>query len=93
MTIYVGNLSYDIREEELKVLFSEFGNVESAVIIKDKETHRSRGFGFVDMSDAEGESAIAALNGKEVSGRTLVVNASKSDGKNRSGHFRPKKRY
>ena len=78
MKIYVGNLSYTMTEDELKKEFEGFGAVSSSTIIKDRETNRSRGFGFVEMDDeSEGLAAIEQLNGKEVSGRQLVVNQAK----------------
>src|SRR5687768_17017705 len=76
--IYVGNLSYNTTETELESLFGAHGSVQSAHIISDKMTGRSKGFGFVEMaSDAEAQAAIAALNGQEVDGRTLTVNEAK----------------
>ena len=78
MNIFVGSLSYDVSEPEFKELFEEFGEVTSAKIITDRDTGRSKGFGFVEMSDkAEGQEAIDALNGKDVSGRTIVVNEAR----------------
>jgi cold-inducible RNA-binding protein len=77
MNIYVGNLPYSVRDEELRATFEPFGNVVSAEVIFDKRTRRSRGYGFVEMSqEAEAQSAIAALNGKELYGRELRVDAS-----------------
>jgi cold-inducible RNA-binding protein len=85
MKLYVGNLSFDTTAEELTELFSAAGKVESANVIEDRETGRSRGFGFVEMSSKEeGENAIAQLNGKEVNGRALNVNEAKPQS-NRSG--------
>ena len=76
--LYVGNLSYSVSSSELETLFSQFGTVESADVISDKMTGRSKGFGFVEMSsDQEAEAAIAALNGKENQGRPLTVNEAK----------------
>ena len=78
MNIYVGNLSYEVTEEDLKQAFEGFGQVESVNIIKDRYSGESRGFGFVEMSDkAEAESAIEGLNGKELKGRTLSVNEAR----------------
>ena len=78
MNIYVGNLSYEITEEDLKQAFEGFGQVESVNIIKDRYSGESRGFGFVEMPDkAEAESAIEGLNGKELKGRTLNVNEAR----------------
>ena len=76
--IYVGNLSYEATEEELRQLFAEFGEVDSVNLITDRETGRLRGFGFVEMSDdAAAKAAIEALNGKEIAGRTLTVNEAR----------------
>lgn len=73
--IYVGNMSYDNSESSLNDLFAEFGQVNSAKVIMDQMTGRSKGFGFIEMeNEEEALNAIAALNGKEVSGRTLKVN-------------------
>ena len=77
MNIYVGNLSYDTRENDLRTAFEEFGAVESVKIIMDKYTDRSKGFGFVEMkNDDEGNKAISDLNGKDLNGRDLKVNAA-----------------
>jgi cold-inducible RNA-binding protein len=78
MKIYVGNLSYEVTEDDLRPAFEPFGQVESATIIKDKHTGQSKGFGFVEMaSKAEGQSAIDGLNGKELKGRALNVNEAR----------------
>lgn len=78
MNIYVGNLSYDATEDGLRELFGQFGEVTSASIVMDRATGRSRGFGFVEMSDdAAGQQAIDDLNEKEHVGRTLTVNVAK----------------
>ena len=78
MNIYVGNLSYNLTEEELSELFSQFGEVGSVKIIKDQMTGRAKGFGFVEMSsDDEGTEAIEKLDGFEVQGRNLKVNQAK----------------
>jgi len=78
MRIYVGNLSYDVTEEELRADFASFGKVESIAIPTDKYSGRARGFAFVEMpSVSEGQAAIAALNGKTVQDRTLTVNAAR----------------
>ena len=78
MNIYVGNLSYDTNEEELREAFSAFGEVTSARVITDRETGRNRGFGFVEMSvETEAQEAIAGLNGQELQGRVLNVNEAK----------------
>jgi RNA recognition motif-containing protein len=78
MKLYVGNLSFQTGEADLNDLFSQHGAVESCRIITDRDTGRSRGFGFVEMaSKAEGEAAMAALAGKEIDGRALPVNEAK----------------
>jgi len=78
MNIYVGNLSFRTDDEELHSVFSEFGEVTSAKVIMDRETNRSRGFGFVEMAnDSEGNAAIEALNGADVGGRSLRVNEAR----------------
>ena len=76
MNIYVGNISWGLTDQDLENVFAEHGTVTSAKTIKDRATGRSRGFGFVEMSDG-GEAAIEALNGTEVDGRELVVNESR----------------
>ena len=76
MNIYVGNISWGLTDQELENVFAEHGTVTSAKIITDRATGRSRGFGFVEMSDGA-EAAIEALNGTEVDGRELVVNESR----------------
>ena len=76
MNIYVGNISWGLTDQDLENVFAEHGTVESAKIITDRATGRSRGFGFVEMSDGA-EAAIEALNGTEVDGRELVVNESR----------------
>jgi RNA recognition motif-containing protein len=76
--IYVGNLPYGISDSDLERMFEEFGTVNSAQVIMDRDTGRSKGFGFVEMgSDAEAQAAIEALNGKNVDGRNLTVNEAK----------------
>ena len=77
--IYVGNLSYSTSGEELTEMFSEFGEIVSANVITDRETGRSRGFGFVEMADGSAAaSAIEALNGKDMGGRALTVNEARA---------------
>ena len=76
MNIYVGNLSWGMNDQDLENLFAEHGTVTSAKIITDRMTNRSRGFGFVEMSDGA-EAAIEALNETEIEGRKLVVNESR----------------
>lgn len=77
MQLYVGNLPYSITEDDLRALFTEHGEVTRATIIKDRDTGRSKGFGFVDMPEnAQGAAAIEALNGMDMKGRALKVNES-----------------
>ena len=83
--LYVGNLSFNTSNQDLQELFGQAGTVESTNIIEDRDTGRSRGFGFVEMSSKEeGATAIEQLNGKEVDGRSLVVNEAKPR-ENRTG--------
>ena len=78
MNIYVGNLSYGLSDNDLQNLFAEHGSVASAKIIQDRDTGRSKGFGFVEMpDDAEGQKAIDGLNGQSVDGRNLTVNEAR----------------
>jgi RNA recognition motif-containing protein len=79
MNIYAGNLSYDLTEEELREAFAAHGEVASAKIITDRDTGRSKGFGFVEMPDrTQAEAAVAALDGQELHGRALRVNEAKA---------------
>ena len=78
MNIYIGNLAYTVTEDELRDAFSEFGQVDSASIINDKFSGRSKGFGFVDMpNESEAREAIASMNEKDLNGRTIKVNEAK----------------
>ena len=78
MKIYVGNLSYSVGSEDLRAAFEEFGSVDSAEVVMDRNTNRSRGFGFAEMSnDEEAKAAIAALNGKDMDGRPLNVSVAR----------------
>ncbi|MEE8399765.1 MAG: RNA-binding protein [Desulfobacterales bacterium] len=82
MNIYVGNLSTNFKEDTLRELFTEFGEVESAKIILDRSTHRSKCFGFVEMpSNSEADQAIKALNGKFIEGENIKVNPADPGGK------------
>ena len=86
--LYVGNLSYSVSDSDLQQMFAAHGTVESAQVIMDRDTGRSKGFGFVEMgSDQEAQAAIAALSGKEHDGRALTVNEArpKSEGGGRGG--------
>ena len=79
MKLYVGNLSFDTSESELREMFAEHGEVTSAVLVMDRETGRPRGFGFVEFADAgHANAAMSALNGKNVGGRDLTVNEAKA---------------
>ena len=78
MNIYVGNLSYDTTEQDLETAFTPFGQVDTARLINDRDSGRSKGFGFVEMpNNAEAEAAIQALNGKDLQGRTVTVNEAR----------------
>ncbi len=86
MKIYVGNLSYEVTEEDLRQEFEAFGGVESVSVITDKYSGRPKGFAFVEMpSVSEGQAAIAGLNGKTLKERTLNVNAARPRSDNRGG--------
>ena len=89
--IYVGNLSYQTTENDLADLFSQVGEVDSANIITDRDTGRSKGFGFVEMGNEDADKAIAQLNGVELNGRTITVNEARpreerGGGGNRGGY-------
>jgi RNA recognition motif-containing protein len=93
--LYVGNLAYSVRDENLQQRFAEFGTVTSAKVMMDRDTGRSKGFGFVEMSSpAEAEASIRGMNGQSIDGRAIVVNEAKpkeagsggfGGGKSRSG--------
>ncbi|MGD0232478.1 MAG: RNA-binding protein [Syntrophorhabdales bacterium] len=87
MNIYVGNLAYNVTEEDLRKAFEAYGQVASANVIRDQYSNQSKGFGFVEMPEsAEAQAAIGGLNGKELNGRTLNVNEAKPRAdRNRSG--------
>lgn len=87
MKLFVGNFSFSTTEADLQALFAPYGNIESVAVVTDRQTGRSRGFGFVEMSDrGEAEKAIEALNGKDFGGRTLNVNEARP--KTDNGGFR-----
>lgn len=78
MKLYVGGLAYSVTDKELEDLFAEIGQVTSAVVIKDRDSGQSKGFGFVEMADEkEAQEAIKTLNGKDLSGRSIVVNEAR----------------
>ena len=86
MKLYVGNLSFNTSAQDLTELFGSIGTVQSANVIEDRETGRSRGFGFVEMSSQEeGQNAISQLDGKDVDGRSLKVNEAKPQGDRNGG--------
>ena len=88
MNIYIGNLSFDVTEEELRTEFAAFGKVESVSVIKDKYSGRAKGFAFVEMpSVSEGQAAITGLNGKTLKDRPLTVNAARPRPDDRGGSY------
>lgn len=90
MKIYLGNLSYQVTEEDLRAALEQFGKIESITLIKDKQTGQSKGFGFAEMSSkAEGQAVIEGLNGKELKGRALNVNEARprTEGQGNRGGF------
>ena len=98
MKLYVGNLPYQTSEEDLRNLFSQYGNVESVAVITDRETGRSKGFGFVEFGDdTEARNAISALSGQEFGGRALTVNEARpktgGGGGGRGGYGGGRDRY
>jgi RNA recognition motif-containing protein len=78
MKLYVGNLGFKLTDAQLQSIFAEHGEVDSAQVIRNEETGRGRGFGFVEMADGEAQKAMAVLNGKDVEGRALTVNEARS---------------
>ncbi|RMX04197.1 RNA-binding protein [Corticibacter populi] len=85
--LYVGNLPYSFRNDDLENHFSSFGSVQSAIVLSDRDTGRSKGFGFVEMGSAEeAAAAIKGMNGKEFDGRALVVNEARPQEKRTSGY-------
>jgi len=93
MKLYVGNLSYDTSEDEIRELFGAYGTPDSVRLITDRMTGRAKGFGFVEFSsDQEARSAMSALNGKEVGGRRLTVNEARPQ-ENRGGFSQRGSRY
>ena len=91
MKIYVGNLSYSTSSEGLREMFEEFGSVDSAEVVMDRNTNRSRGFGFVEMSNGGGAGRMPAINGKDVEGRALNVSEARpkrTESRGGSGSYR-----
>lgn len=101
MNIYVGNLSYDTTERDLEAAFAPYGEVATARVATDRDTNRSRGFGFVEMNNqSEAQAAISALNGSQLQGRTLTVNEARpreerggGQGNRRGGYASPRGRW
>lgn len=85
MNMYVSNLGFQVNDQELKTLFSKFGEVTSAKVVMDRETGRSRGFGFVEMPDAAAEEAMKSLDGTQVDGRSISVSKARPKSDNRGG--------
>ena len=85
--MYVSNLTFQVTDEELRTLFSKYGEVTSAKVVMDRETGRSRGFGFVEMADKAAEEAMKDLDGTQVDGRSISVTKAKPKSDNRSGSF------
>ena len=81
MKIYVGNLPWSVTDESLNEMFAEIGPVDSAQVVADRDSGRSRGFGFVEMNDQDGAEAISKLNGREIESRALKVNEAQSQEK------------
>jgi len=90
MDIYVGNLSFQVTESELEKVFAKYGTVTRAKIITDRDTGRSKGFGFITMDDDKGEDAIAALNGSDLQERPLTVNKAE---KRENNNNRPRSNF
>jgi RNA recognition motif-containing protein len=87
MNMYVSNLGFQVNDEELKTLFNKFGEVTSAKVVMDRETGRSRGFGFVEMADTAAEEAMKSLDGTQVDGRAISVTKARPKTDNRNGSF------
>ncbi len=87
MNMYVSNLGFQVNDEELKTLFNKFGEVTSAKVVMDRETGRSRGFGFVEMADTAAEEAMKGLDGTQVDGRAISVSKARPKSDNRNGSF------
>jgi len=85
--LYVGNLPYKTTEEELRAMFVEYGTVESAAVVIDKFSGRSKGYGFVEMPEEDAQKAIEGLNGKEIDGRAIIVNEARPREDRGTGNF------
>jgi RNA recognition motif-containing protein len=91
--LFVGNLPYTMTQDELQNIFAEVGNVLSAAVIIDKMSGRSRGFGFIEMEDADADKAVEVINGKEIDGRKLVVNEARAKEERPQRRFRDDKKW
>jgi RNA recognition motif-containing protein len=87
MNMYVSNLGFQVNDEELKTLFNKFGEVTSAKVVMDRETGRSRGFGFVELAATAAEEAMKSLDGTQVDGRAISVSKARPKSDNRNGSF------
>jgi len=85
--MYVSNLGFQVTDEELKTLFAKYGEVSSAKVVMDRETGRSRGFGFVEMADKAAEEAMKDLDGTQLDGRSIAVSKAKPKSDSRNGSF------
>lgn len=90
MKLYVGNLGYNISDDQLRDVFARFGNPDSARVITDRDSGQSKGFGFVEFSDAEQAKAALSLNGTDFGGRTLTVNEARPRNEGTAGRGRPR---
>ncbi len=93
MKLYVGNLAYSQNDSTLRALFEPYGNVESARVIQDRDSGVSKGFGFVEMADADARKAMSALNGREQDGRALKVNEARPQANRGGGYGGGRNRY
>jgi RNA recognition motif-containing protein len=91
MNIYIGNLSYNAGEDEIRTLFEEYGEVHTVKLVSDRETGRLKGFGFIEMEQIGGRQAIEALNGQDFNGRDLIVNEARERTPRRES--RPRRSY
>ncbi len=91
--LYVGNLAFSVTDDELQQAFTSFGNIMSARVVMDRMTGRSKGFGFVEMEDADAQNAIQNLNGFSLSGRAISVNEARPQGERPRGNYGDRPRY